>query len=98
MVERTLYKYLVKQLNSAWELGVKYHLLGYGLLTFYPCIAFFCGDDPCQHRISGLRKVMPLMDVSTACFQLPKEWFMITQNIFQGTLMELFVCALLQKQ
>ena len=56
MIERTLYKYLVKQLNSAWENGIKYHVLGYGLMTFYPCIAFFCGDDPCQHRISGLQE------------------------------------------
>lgn len=56
MIERTLYKYLVKQLNSAWETGIKYHVLGCGLMTFYPCLAFFCGDDPCQHRVSGLQE------------------------------------------
>jgi len=55
-VERTLYKYVVKQLNSAWERGIQYHVLGRGLMTFYPCISFFCGDDPCQHRISGLQE------------------------------------------
>jgi len=31
-------------------------VLGRGLLKFYPCIAFFCGDDPCQHRISGIQE------------------------------------------
>ena len=40
----------------AWEKGIKYHVLGFGLMTLYPCIAFFCGDDPCQHRISGLQE------------------------------------------
>jgi len=56
LVERTLYKYLVKQLNSAWDKGIKFHVLGCGLKTFYPCISFFCGDDPCQHRISGVQE------------------------------------------
>ena len=56
LIDRTLYKYLVKQINVAWVQGIRFHVLGYGLLTFYPCIAFFCGDDPCQHRISGMQE------------------------------------------
>jgi len=58
LVERTLYAYLVKQIDVAWEKGLKYHVLGYenSPFTFYPCISFFCGDDPCQHRISGLQE------------------------------------------
>jgi len=46
----------VKQINYAWNKGVQYFVLGKGLLKFYPCIAFFCGDDPCQHRISGIQE------------------------------------------
>jgi len=58
LVERTLYTYLVKQIDVAWEKGIKYHVLGYegSPFTFYPCISFFCGDNPCQHRISGLQE------------------------------------------
>lgn len=57
LVERTLYTYMVKQINNAWENGIKYHVLGFGSpMTLYPCVSFFCGDDPCQHRISGLQE------------------------------------------
>lgn len=56
LVERSLYTHLVKQLNAAWDNGIQYHVLGSGLHTFYPCVCFFCGDDPCQHRISGLQE------------------------------------------
>ena len=39
-----------------WETGVKLHVLGQGIKTFYPCIAFFVGDDPQQHRQAGIQE------------------------------------------
>jgi len=39
--------------------GVELHVLGVGKMKFYPCIAFFCGDDPSQHRVSGLQEGNP---------------------------------------
>ena len=56
LVERTLYKHIVQQINTAWKKGIRLHVMGFGSLRFYPCIAFFCGDDPCQHRISGIQE------------------------------------------
>ena len=57
-MERTFFTYLVKQVEVAWDKGIKFHVLGHVDMpaTFYPCISFFCGDDPCQHRISGLQE------------------------------------------
>jgi len=55
-VERSLYDILTKSLLEAWDKGLQMHVLGHGVLALYPCICFFCGDDPCQHRVSGLQE------------------------------------------
>jgi len=54
LVEREYWKEIVKGLKSHWENGIQMHVLGEGIKTFYPCVAFFVGDDPQQHRQAGL--------------------------------------------
>ena len=46
----------MQKINTAWEKGLRLHVMGFFSLRFYPCIAFFFGDDPCQHRISVIQE------------------------------------------
>jgi hypothetical protein len=57
-VERRFWEQLLKIINQYADRGVNLHVLGQGIKTFYPRIAFICGDDPSQHRISGLSEGM----------------------------------------
>ena len=54
LVEREYWKEIVKGLRKHWETGIQMHVLGKGIKTFFPCVAFFVGDDPQQHRQAGL--------------------------------------------
>ena len=36
--------------------GVREHVLGQGMKLLFPCVAFFVGDDPQQHRQAGLQE------------------------------------------
>ena len=59
LIERKFWSEMVNSIKIWWEIGVELYVLGIGKLKFYPCIAFFCGDDPSQHRISGLQEGNP---------------------------------------
>ena len=53
-VERIFWASVVKIISNYAVKGVKLHVLGQGINTFYPRIAFICGDDPSQSRLSRL--------------------------------------------
>ena len=57
-VERTFWTAIVKIIKNYAYRGVKLNVLGQGIKIFYPRIAFICGDDPSQHRMSGLSEGM----------------------------------------
>ena len=57
-VERTFWHTLIEIISNYSVRGVKLQVLGQGIKTFYPRIAFVVGDDPAQHRISGLSEGM----------------------------------------
>ena len=44
-------------IKQHWENGgIRVHVLGQGMKLLFPCVAFFVGDDPQQHRQAGLQK------------------------------------------
>jgi len=55
LVEREFWKEIVKGLRTNYESGVKLHILGQGIKLFFPCIAFFAGDEPQQRRTAGMQ-------------------------------------------
>jgi len=55
-VERECWNEIIKCVSKHWESGVKLMVLGQGIKLFFPCIAFFVGDEPQQRRQSGLQE------------------------------------------
>jgi len=56
LVERECWNEIIKCVSKHWESGVKLMVLGQGIKLFFPCIAFFVGDEPQQRRQSGLQE------------------------------------------
>ena len=56
LVERECWNEIIKCVSKRWESGVKLMVLGQGVKLFFPCIAFFVGDEPQQRRQSGLQE------------------------------------------
>ena len=56
LVEREVWKEILKCINKFWDDGVELHVLGYGSKLFFPCVAFFVGDEPQQRRQAGIQE------------------------------------------
>ena len=56
LVEREVWKEIIKCVNKYWNEGVNLHVLGYGSKLFFPCVAFFVGDEPQQRRQAGIQE------------------------------------------
>ena len=56
LIEREYWKEIVKGIKTNWDCGIELHVLGHNTKLFYPCVAFFVGDDPQQHRQAGIQE------------------------------------------
>ena len=57
LVEREYWRKIMEDIKRHWDSGgVRVHVLGHGMKLLFPCVAFFVGDDPQQHRQAGLQE------------------------------------------
>jgi len=66
-ITRTVWDYIIKEINSWWQVGINMYVLGQGVKLFHPCVSFMVGDMPSQNDAAGIKNSAKVRYPCTFC-------------------------------